>query len=515
MRKLITELRQRNVIKVAAVYLVAGWAVMQIADIMFPALDLPEWTVTLVAALLIIGFPVSLALAWAFEVTPDGVRRERKRGPKHRHEPEIALPDDKSIAVLPFVDMSEAGDQGYFSDGLTEELLNVLSRAGDVRVSSRTSSFAYKGKNLAARTIAGRLQVAYLLEGSVRRSDDRIRITAQLIQAATDSHVWSDSYDRQPGDIFAVQDDIANKIATALHVTLSPRSLRGVTTSDPQAYDFFLRGRDYYHRGGLTDMAHAVTMYTRATEIDPGFTRAWIDLAFTYAQQVIYYEGGEAEQADACEAAERAVELAPDSAESRTALGVAQLAGEHYAEAKEELDKAIDLDPSLWDALYWHARVAVHEGDIPTAIDYFERAAGVNPDDFESPALAAGLAKGLVDEAAQRRLAQQAVERVERYVEDHPDNSRAFYLGAGAQLTLGRQKRARAWARRALEVDPNDPAIRYNLGCFYARAGDPDKAFECLEGSITSRSWIENDADLESLREDPRYRRLLERLDEG
>jgi adenylate cyclase len=514
MGKLITELRKRNVFKIAVVYLIAAWAVMQVADIMFPALDLPAWSVKLVAALLIIGFPACLIMAWVFEVTPDGLRRERRRNFRSPRQPETDLPHDKSIAILPFVDLSEAGDQAYFSDGLTEELLNVLSRAGDLRISSRTSCFAFKGRELDVRNIAGRLNVAYVLEGSVRRSKDRIRMTAQLIRAETDSHVWSATYDRVLNDIFSVQDDIASKIARALQVTLSPHALAGATTADPEAYDFYLRGRDYYRRQGLADLAHAVTMYTRATEIDPGFTRAWIDLAFTYSRQVIYYEGGEAEQADAYQAARRAVELAPDRGDSRTALGVAHVASERYAEADEELDKAIDLDPSLWDALYWHARVAVHEGDIPRAIDYFERAAAVNPDDYESPALAASLGKGLVDEEAQERLAKQAVERVERHVEDYPDNSRAFYLGAGALLTLGQEKRARAWAQRALNVDPNDPAIRYNLGCFYARAGDPDKAFECLEGSITSSTWIENDADLDSLREDPRYRRLLEKLDE-
>jgi adenylate cyclase len=514
MGKLVTELRQRNVFKVAVVYLIAGWAVMQGAGIMLSALDLPAWSAKLVAALLIIGFPVCLFMTWAFEMTPDGFRRERRRNFRSTRYPQTDLPDDKSMAILPFVDLSETGDQAYFSDGLTEELLNVLSRAGGLRVSSRASCFAFKGKGLDVRSIAGRLQVSYVLEGTVRRSQERVYITAKLIRARTDSPVWSDTYDQPLEDIFSVQDDIAGSVADALQVTLSPRDLRDATTSDPEAYDFFLHGRDYYRRQGLADLAHAVTMYSRATEIDPGFTRAWIDLAFTYSQQVIYFEGGEAEQAAAYEAARQAVALAPGRGDSHSALGVAHLASEHHAEAIEELDKAIALDPALWDALYFYGRVAVHQGDIARAIEYFQRAATVNPDDYESPALAASLGKGLVDEQAQRRLAQQAVERVERHVEDYPDNSRAFYLGAGALLTLGEEQRARAWAQRALNVDPNDPTIRYNLGCFYARAGDPDRAFECLEGSITSSTWIENDADLDSLREDPRYQRLLERLEE-
>jgi TolB-like protein/thioredoxin-like negative regulator of GroEL len=512
-RTLIIEINQRNVLQFAVIYLIAGWAITKGAGMIFSALDLPAWTVTLVVGLLIAGFVLSVVLAWNPDAGRVTGRHDRRPRGQSAGLSEHGLPDDKSIGILPFADKSESGDQGYLADGLTEETLSGLERTDDLRVASRTACFALKDKKMDVRSIGGHLRVAYVLKGSVRRTEDSIDIAVWLLEAATDSLVWSQAYERDIDDIFIIKDDIVARIAIALQASLPQGALQGATTADPEAYDAYLRGRSHYRRHGLTDLAHAVTMFTQAIEIDPSFTRAWVDLALTYSQQVIYFEGGEAEQASAYEAAERAVALAPDRADSHTALGIAHVASENYAEAVTELNRAIELDPTLWDALYFLGRVAVHEGDIRRAIDFFERAAAVNPDDFESPALAAGLGKGLVDEAVQQRLAEQAVERVERLVKDHPDNSRALYLGAGALLTLGEEEQARSWAARALEVDPNDPAIRYNLGCFYARAGDADKAFECLEGSIRSRSWIENDADLDSLREDPRYRRLLERLE--
>jgi len=226
MRQFIRELRQRNVFKVAIIYVIAGWVLLQVADVLFAALNLPEWTVTLVAGLLIIGFPLAMILAWAFELTPQGLRRETKATPAtadrvderltgddSRHAaktaPAQALASAKSIAVLPFADFSAERDSEYFADGLTEELLNVLSKVNDLRVSSRTSCFAFKGKDSDVRSVARTLGVSHVLEGSVRKAGNTLRITAQFIDAANDAHIWSETYDRELDDIFAIQDDIA------------------------------------------------------------------------------------------------------------------------------------------------------------------------------------------------------------------------------------------------------------------------------------------------------------------
>jgi len=276
----LKELRDRKVGKVAVVYLVGGWLLIQVADVMFPALGLPAWTVTLVVALLIIGFPIALVLAWAYESTPDGIRLDQRSAassdPVDLDATAEALdkPREKSIAVLPFVDLSPSRDNEYFSDGLTEELLNVLTSASDLSVSSRTSCFTFKGKDVDIRTVAEKLNVSYVLEGSVRKAGNQIRITAQLIEAAGDTHLWSQTYDRELENIFEIQDDIAQEIARTLRVKMDPQAAAELKAASAKAYDLYLRGRDFYHKFAPKPLQYAIEMFHRATELDPEFARA-------------------------------------------------------------------------------------------------------------------------------------------------------------------------------------------------------------------------------------------------
>jgi adenylate cyclase len=207
------------------------------------------------------------------------------------------------------------------------------------------------------------------------------------------------------------------------------------------------------------------------------------------------------------------VALAPGRGDAHAARGIAHLASEEYEEAAIECDRAIELDPSLWKAYYNYARASYHQGQMEEALGLFEKAAKINGSDYQSPLLAAPIYKRLGDAENAEKSAREGVDRAETFLEDHPDNHRAFYLGAGALLDLGERKRAFEWARKALAIDPSDPSIRYNMGCFYAKAGEIDQAFEYLQDSITSRSWIEHDPDLDPIREDPRYQKLLESLE--
>ena len=294
MKAFLAELKDRKVIRVAIVYLVAAWLIMQVADVMFPALGLPEWSITLVAALLIIGFPVALILSWAYEVGPDGIRRD-ERG----KEDEPASIDKKSVGVLPFVDMSPGKDQEYLSDGLTEELLNVLAQLPGLRVSSRTSSFSLKNANADIRTLAERLETAFVVEGSVRKAGERLRITTQLIEAASDTHLWSQTYDRELDDVFAIQNDIARQIAKVLQIRLLPDSLPSPTTDDVEAYEYFLRGRSFFIRLGYQNVCNAIDMFEKATITDPEFARAWAGLALGHACRVLMFDSDPADiQAD-------------------------------------------------------------------------------------------------------------------------------------------------------------------------------------------------------------------------
>ena len=287
------ELKRRRVIRVTVLYAIAGWVVIEVASTVLPNLNLPDWSVTLVTALVALGFVPAVVLAWAFDIGPGGIQRTgpQNEAPEESEKPakaEAVAPADtdrrRSIAVLPFVNMSGDEENEYFSDGVAEEILNLLTRLPQLRVSSRSSSFAYKGEQINVRDVSEELGVSTLLEGSVRRAGDRVRITAQLIDSATDSHLWSETYDREMKDVFAIQDDIAQSIVNALKVTLTPRDRRAlqyVATSDAKAYDCYLRGRRFFYAMTKRAFHHAVKMYRQAIAEDPSYALAYAGIALS------------------------------------------------------------------------------------------------------------------------------------------------------------------------------------------------------------------------------------------
>ena len=508
MKNLFQELRQRSVVKVAIAYFVVAWVVLQFADIAFPAMGLPEWTITLALGLLGIGFPVALALAWVFDITPEGIQRT-----DGVQEPvETDTTNTQSIAVLPFPDMSAEKDQEHFCDGLTEELLNVLTRIPNLRVASRTSCFAFKGKDLDLATVGEKLAVAHVLEGSVRKAGNRVRITAQLIEVATDSHLWAETYDRELDDIFAIQDDIANRILGVLKLKLGTSYLPDATTQSAKAYEYFLRGRGYAMTIGDRDIDRAIEMFQKAGGADPGFVRAWSGLAEASSIKALFIGGGEQCCKIADEAGEKAMQLAPDRAGSFLARGYAHLASQRFTEAENDFLKAIELDTSLVRAYHYLGRAAQHQGHTERALKYFVKAMELDPDDYESPLLMISNHNKTGDQEGAKRVARIGVERAKRHLEDYPDNPRPYYLGAGGLVTLGERERALEWAEHALALAPEAASTRYNLACIYAMLGEPEKALDCLENSISSRSWIENDPELDPLRDHPRYKAIIESL---
>ncbi|MGH8123679.1 MAG: tetratricopeptide repeat protein, partial [Rudaea sp.] len=343
---LYAELRRRRVIRVAAMYAIAGWVVIEVASTMLPGLKLPDWTVTFVIALVVLGFPIAVVMGWMFDIGPHGVERTASIGEVAEVKPitpaavpapssagpsiEVPKPqartetDRHSIAVLPFVNMSGDVDNEYFSDGIAEEILNLLTKLPQLKVSSRTSSFVFKGKEANIRTVAKELEVGAVLEGSVRRAGDHVRITAQLIDAESDSHLWSETYDREMKDVFAIQDDIARSIAEALQVALGPkerRALQNIATADPQAYDFYLKGRKYLYAFTRRDFLHAISMFERAIELDPRYALAYAGMADAYSMLYRYAEATPRKLQLAEQASQRAIELDPESAEAHTSLG--------------------------------------------------------------------------------------------------------------------------------------------------------------------------------------------------
>lgn len=515
MKPFFRQLRDRHVIKVGIAYLVMAWVVLQIADVIFPALNLPGWSITLTLALLGVGFPVALVLAWMFDIKPTGIEVTQTANIQAPSDAPTPVPpaSDLSIAVLPFPDLSAEQDQQHFCDGLTEELLNVLMQIPGLRVASRTSCFAFKNKDADLATAAQHLNVAHILEGSVRKSGNTLRISIQLVQAASDKRLWAETYDRELSDIFTIQDDIAERTLGALKLKFAGSNLPEHTTRDARAYEYFLRGRGHAMRNSEGDLLRADELFRKAVERDPGFVRAWTALAEVNATRALFVGGGESACKSADDAGAMALKLAPGRADAYLARGFGHLAGQRYADAEREFLRAVEIDPRLVRAWHYLARASLHQGRIEKTVEYYTRATELDPDDWESPMLAIANHEKLEDLEGAQRAARIGIERIERHLEDYPDNPRAYYLGLAALAALGQKEKARQWAARALELAEDRPT-RYNLACFWAGEGEIETALDCLENSIQSRSWIENDPDLDPLREHPRYQALLASLPE-
>jgi len=548
LRQFLVELRRRRVIRVVILYAIAGWVIIQVAATVLPGLHLPAWSVTLVIVLIALGLPFAAILAWAFDVSdgaihrsgspdavseaaqatpvPGTVPRPSEPGPVskttlHTASAGTTAPDEnrQSIAVLPFVNMS--GDPGneYFSDGISEEILNLLTKLPKLRVSSRTSSFAFKGKEFDMPAVAERLGVGTILEGSVRRAGDRVRITAQLIDTKSDSHLWSESYDRKLEDVFAIQDDIAHCIVTALRVTLTPTerlAIQYTATSNPQAYDFYLRGRSYYNAMTKRGFTHALTLYQEAIERDPNYALAFAGIADVYSF-LFKYGGGTSEIAGrAFDASQRAVELDSELAEARTSHGLALSINNRHAEAEGEFERALQLKPSLYEAYYYYGRDCVSQGKNDKAARLFAQSVALNPDNYEALIFLAAAYRGSGRPGDAEDTERRVVAAAEKHLEMYPDDARALYIGAQALVATGNPKRALEWAERALDAAPDEPSVLYNLGCMYSLMGEKDRAIALVDEAVKLgfgyRAWLEKDGDLDPLRDDPRFQAILARL---
>jgi len=529
------ELRQRKVIRVAVAYLIVAWAVVEGGDLIFPALQLPDWTVTLLVVFAILGFPLAMVLAWAYELTPEGLQRDRPAGatgpeqgaataaagataeaPTQR--PALPVAErGRSVAVLPFEDMSEKQDQVHFCEGIAEEILNALSKIGDLRVASRMASFNFGSRSADIHELGRKLNVATVLEGSVRKAGDRMRITAQLVNVEDGYHLWSQRYDFSLEDVFEIQDEIASSIAGALSVTMKPAATgRGVRVS-PKAYDFYLRGLSYFGRHSAQDTIYARQMFQRAIDIEPEFGRAWAGLAYTYGFEYMYFNASPQSRDEALRSSARALELAPDLPESHVSSGIAHCMSLGYAEADREFREALRIDPTNYEAWYFYGRTKVHEGDLERALELFEGAARVRPEDCQSVLLQAQLFVSLGQPEKAVEVTRVGLERARRILDLNPDDVRAWNLGAFGLLRLGQKEEAERWMQKSLEAAPRDSIVHYNATCFYALAGENQKALDCLErclikvGNI-SREWLEHDSDLDAIRSEPRFREIVDGL---
>jgi non-specific serine/threonine protein kinase len=427
-----------------------------------------------------------------------------------------AEPSVPSIAVLPFVDMSPGRDQDYFCEGLADELINALTRLRGVRVTARTSSFQFRGESLDVRTIAERLKVRTVLEGSVRKAGDRLRIMVQLIEAAGGYHLWSERYDRELKDVFAIQEEIAESVARALSLVLSDQErdvLQRRPTSSLEAYDFYLKGRRCLSHLS-TNLRFAAPHLRRAIDLDPRFALAWAGLAEAGFWLYSWWGGHPEDLRQADEASRRALELAPELAEVHVARGGALMLSRRYDEATSEFEAAIRLNPRLWDAHYFFGRMRFEQGLYDAAEALWKKGIEVRPEDYQLPLLIAMIYRRQGRTAERDRTLRRGLEVARKHLEANPDDTRAMYLSAGALLDLGQLEEGRALLERAIQLAPNDPSVQYNAACAYALVNDRDRALSalaaCLQGGWGNREWIAHDPDFDKIRDDPRFQALME-----
>jgi len=425
----------------------------------------------------------------------------------------------RSIAVLPFTDLSPEKDQDHFCEGIAEEIINALIKIKDLRVAARTSSFPFKGAVMDSRELGDRIGVSNLLHGSVRKAGERLRISAELINVADGYRLWSERYDRELKDIFAIQDEISQNIVDALEVSLSPverRAIKQVATTNVEAYDYYLRGRKFFNQYRRKGIQFALQMFSRAIECDPSYALAYAGMADCASFLYLNIDRNEAIRAQADAASKRALELDPELAEAHSARGIAlSLKGQHE-EAEEAFENSMRLNPKLFEAHYFYARDCFTRGDNDKAIRLYEQAAEISPEDYQSPLLVAQIYFDLGREEEATAARRRGVGAAEECLDLNPDDLRALYLGANGLVALGEREKGLAWAKRAMEIEPDEPMLLYNLACIYALAEESETAISCLrkgiERGFAHRMWLEKDSNLDSLRGDARFEELVEQL---
>ena len=519
LKHFIDEVRRRRVFRVAVVFLVVGWIVIQVAGATFGPLGLPDWSLKLVIMLVVLSFVLACALAWTYDITTRGIERTAPASPVIETPASAAAPE-ASVAILPFADLSEAHDQDYFCDGLAEEILNALAAISGMRVASRTSSFRFRDGNADAREIGRALNVAAIMEGSVRKAGEQVRVTAQLIDAGNGYHLWSENFDRRLEDIFAIQEEIARSVARALRVTLHKPDVLDIgrnAPSDVRAYEFYLRGRQMQVLKSTVTWHSAPEMFRRAIELDPGYAQAHAGLADALVGLLLWRLVRPEDVLDeALTASKRALELAPDLAEAHVArANTLSLAGEND-KATAEFERAIALNAELYEAHYYFARHCQADGQHARALEEFEAAHRTRPDEFQALTLATGAAESLGDSARADEIARRALKLALAEARADPENGRALYLAAGLQVRLGDREAGQRNVEAALRLRPDDFGTLYNAACFFAQAGDAERAFDLLDRAVATgrgvRNWVEHDSDFDRVRDDPRFHALLQRM---
>jgi adenylate cyclase len=521
-RKHFAELRRRRVVRTVGAYAVVAWLLLQVGDVTFEAIGLdPIAGKRWLLALALLGLVPVAVLSWIFDVRG---RRVVRTGALVPATPALPASGEFSpvaaLAILPFADLSPQGDQAWFCDGLAEEILDSLCCVRGLRVASRTASFRFRGTDVDLREIGRQLAVDAVLEGSVRKSGDTLRVGAKLVDVASGFPVWTETFERRLEDVFAVQSEIAGKVAGALRMKAAPPVLERPQRYAPAnlaAYEYYLRARQLTAQITASAWQQAPRLFERAIELDPDYAQAHAGLADVLANLLLWrWAEREPTLARAGRAAARALELAPDLAEAHVAQGHLRSLSGDAAGAREAFERAIELNPDLHEAYLHYARHLYQEGDFARAAGLFEQAWRTRPDDATPLALAASSLVATGDRAAAVAMERRALAGLRRQAELEPENPRVFYLAAGAHMRLGEAEAGHAAMRTALRLRPDDFGTLYNGACFYTLAGDHERALELLERALSAGQgnpdWLARDPDLAALHGLPRFQALFARF---
>jgi len=509
LRNFFVELKRRNVYKVAIAYGVVAWLLIQIATQVFPFFEIPNWTVRLVVLLIAIGFPIALIIAWAFELTPEGLKRTEVADvapatcSPHRAWIYVVIiagaisvglfflgrytastrsagseVREKSIAVLPFENLSGSPENAYFTDGIQEEILTRLAKIADLKVISRTSTARYKSSSDNLRQIAKQLGVANILEGTVQKAADRVRVNVQLIKAETDAHLWAETYDRKLTDIFSVESDIAKAIADTLQAKLSGSEKHAIAaqpTENTEAHEFYLKGRYFWNKRTGPDLRRAIDYFKQAIDKDPKYGLAYAGLADSYTLLSAYGAGSPQESFPLAKtAAQKALELDDTLAEAHTSLGQILLFYDlDLVGSSKEFERAIALNPNYATAHHWYGvgpPLAV--GEFDRAIAELRRAQQLDP-----LSLIINADLGVAFTTAQRY--DEAITQLRKTIEMDPRFYYAHWnLGVALELK-GELREALAEYKKAAELD-DDPIVLGLIAHAYAKLGERDQALKLL-----------------------------------
>ncbi len=422
----------------------------------------------------------------------------------------------KSIAVLPFINLSGSKEAEYLADGITDEIINALAKLENLNVVSRTSVYAFKDKQMDIRAIGEQLNASTVLEGSLQKSGEILRVTGQLIDIADGYHLWSERFDREMKDVFSIQEEIARKIANALQIILTKQEqnkLSRTPVSNVQAYEYYLRGRQYFHQTRKKSLEYAKEMFQKAIEIDPEYALAYAGIAESASIIYMYYpeKSEELEQAD--QTSQRALELDPELSEVHAARGMTLWQKGDLESSSAEYEQAIALDPKNFEAHYFYARACFQNGKMEDAARLFDESSGIK-DDYQASFFAAQSYAALNKKAQMEAAYLKALQVVAKYMELNPDDPRAATMRAVSLCRLGQRDEGLKWAEQALAIDIEDAGVRYNVACLYALEGFPEKALDYLEEAVRkgfgNKDWFARDPDLESIRDHPRFVKMMQ-----